>query len=149
MGLTEIRPQSETSHATLTRVTDVAHTLETVVVTLKKERRQSLIEGFDVAPLKTALQHAADGVASVEDIDRAWIATMPSSIGPCGMIDALGLDTMLEITRQGVDGEAGALTRYAFLKRYVDEGRLGAKSGEGFYSYPDPAFMRPDLLSAA
>jgi 3-hydroxybutyryl-CoA dehydrogenase len=43
----------------------------------------------------------------------------------------------------------GQLQRNAtFLKRYVDRGELGVKSGKGFYSYPDPAFARPGFIEA-
>ncbi|MBW2637122.1 MAG: 3-hydroxyacyl-CoA dehydrogenase, partial [Deltaproteobacteria bacterium] len=33
-----------------------------------------------------------------------------------------------------------------FIKEYVDNGILGAKTGKGFYEYPDAAYRRPDFL---
>jgi 3-hydroxybutyryl-CoA dehydrogenase len=35
----------------------------------------------------------------------------------------------------------------AFLKRFVEAGRLGQKCGQGFYRYPGPAFARPEFLA--
>jgi 3-hydroxyacyl-CoA dehydrogenase len=35
-----------------------------------------------------------------------------------------------------------------FVKTYVDRGWLGLKSGHGFYTYPNPAFQRPDFIAA-
>jgi 3-hydroxybutyryl-CoA dehydrogenase len=34
-----------------------------------------------------------------------------------------------------------------FLKSYVDQGRLGVNTGRGFYSYPDPEYLKPGFIS--
>ena len=36
-----------------------------------------------------------------------------------------------------------------FVKRYVDRGQLGTKSGQGFYSYPNPAFAQPGFIGGS
>jgi 3-hydroxybutyryl-CoA dehydrogenase len=68
--------------------------------------------------------------------------------GPLGALDAVGLDTAWAITdywaRRLDDKQLRA--NAAFLKRYVDRGDLGVKSGRGFYGYPDPAYAQPGFI---
>jgi 3-hydroxybutyryl-CoA dehydrogenase len=104
--------------------------------------------------LLTALQGAAlrlavNNVASVEDIDRAWMAIMGTKIGPFGIMDSVGLDTNYHITAQ--DLELHPDTPYLkeivqFLKAKVDANELGRKTGKGFYSYPNPAYEQSEFL---
>ena len=104
--------------------------------------------------LLTALQGAAlrlavNNVASVEDIDRAWMAIMGTRIGPFGIMDSVGLDTNYHITAQ--DWELHPDTPYLqeivqFLKAKVDANELGRKTGQGFYSYPHPAYEQSEFL---
>ena len=55
-----------------------------------------------------ALKLAADGVAVVEDIDRAWMGVMKTPIGPFGIMDLVGLNTVWDITQYwaNVTGDA-------------------------------------------
>jgi 3-hydroxybutyryl-CoA dehydrogenase len=95
---------------------------------------------------REAIAMAAQGVASIEDIDRAWMRVTKSPYGPFGALDAVGLDTAWQITDYWARELASdlQLRRNAdFLKAYVDRGDVGVKSGQGFYSYPQPAFARP------
>ncbi|MGE5543560.1 MAG: 3-hydroxyacyl-CoA dehydrogenase NAD-binding domain-containing protein [Bacillota bacterium] len=104
--------------------------------------------------LLTALQGAAlrlavNNVATVEDIDRAWMAIMGTKIGPFGIMDSVGIDTSYHITAQ--DMELHPDTPYLkeivqFLKAKVDANELGRKTGQGFYSYPNPAYEQPDFV---
>jgi 3-hydroxybutyryl-CoA dehydrogenase len=97
-----------------------------------------------------ALQLVEEGFATVEDVDRCWMLTHNPQRGPFGMMDREGLDKVKErIEERGQMFEmfAEPARRIAdFLQGYIDKGYLGEKGGRGFYSYPDPAYSRPDFI---
>ena len=100
---------------------------------------------------REAITLAAKGVASIEDVDRSWMEIMKMPIGPFGILDQVGIDTAWHITaywakRLPWDRQLSRNAR--FLRRWVDRGELGAKTGMGFYAYPDPAFARPGFVDA-
>lgn len=77
----------------------------------------------------------AEGVSTPEAFDKIWVASGFGAEGVFRLIDKVGLDVALEI-------EANYIKHFPYLpteprdllKTYVDEGKLGVKSGEGFYS---------------
>jgi len=74
------------------------------------------------------------------DIDQAMKLCTNSPMGPLELSDLIGLDTMLNIANQMFDEFKDPL--YAappLLKRMVLAGRLGRKTGKGFYSYAKPS----------
>jgi 3-hydroxyacyl-CoA dehydrogenase len=77
-----------------------------------------------------------DGVASAEDIDRAMVLGYRHPIGPLALTDLVGLDVRLAITEH-LHRELGTDTFKApkVLRRMVRAGKLGKKSGQGFYTY--------------
>ncbi|MEU7798788.1 3-hydroxyacyl-CoA dehydrogenase family protein [Micromonospora arborensis] len=82
-----------------------------------------------------AIRMVADGVASPADIDKAMVLGYRHPIGPLELTDLVGLDVRLDIARtlQAAYGE-----RFApppLLVEMVAEGRLGKKSGHGFYQW--------------
>jgi 3-hydroxybutyryl-CoA dehydrogenase len=64
--------------------------------------------------------------------------------GPFGIMDSIGLDTAWHVTKNLPDASSQAFA--ALLKTYVDAGKLGEKTGEGFYKYPAPAYKDPEFL---
>lgn len=106
-------------------------------IVLRRENFGYLFNAMLMEWLKSALSLAANGVASIEDIDRAWKGVMNYPVGPFQIMDSIGLDTVWKVTdywaRQTKDPQS--LTNARFLKSYVDQGKCGVKSGEGFYSY--------------
>ena len=62
--------------------------------------------------------------------------------------DSIGLDTVWRITDYwaGVTGDPRLQQNASLLKGYVDQGRLGVKSGRGFYEYPNPAYTTEGFL---
>jgi 3-hydroxybutyryl-CoA dehydrogenase len=88
-------------------------------------------------------------VATFETVDRAWMGVFKMSVGPFGMLDEVGLDTVWHITDFWATaiGDDQLRRNADLLKGYLDRGRLGTKSGAGFYDYPDPAFTRPGFLA--
>jgi 3-hydroxybutyryl-CoA dehydrogenase len=76
------------------------------------------------------------GIASAEDIDKALKLGLNHPMGPFELVDLVGLDvrlSVLEYLHQTL-GEKYRPNR--LLKQYVQEGRLGRKSGRGVYGYP-------------
>ena len=97
---------------------------------------------------RESLRVVDEGHATPEDIDRLWMRFFDSDFGPFGMMDTVGLDTVADIERSYVAVATDPEDRVSTtLKSLVEQGRLGEKTGRGFYEHPDPAYRRPDFLS--
>jgi len=85
-----------------------------------------------------AMRMLESGVASAEDIDKAMVLGYNHPMGPLRLTDLVGLDVRLAIARYLFETLGSAVFRPpAILERLVAEGRLGKKSGQGFYSWAD------------
>jgi 3-hydroxybutyryl-CoA dehydrogenase len=87
------------------------------------------------------------GYLTAEDIDRAWMLDWGTPIGPCGLMDEIGLDVVRDIEMVYYQESRDPSDKPPkMLLDMIEQGKLGRKSGEGFYDYPDPAFERPGWL---
>ncbi len=83
-----------------------------------------------------AIRMVEAGVASPEDIDKAMVLGYRHPMGPLRLTDLVGLDVRLGIARYLHEALASEAFRPpALLERMVAEGRLGRKSGRGFYDW--------------
>ena len=89
----------------------------------------------------------AGGFVDFRDIDRAWMIFTGMAQGPFGLMDRIGLDVIYDIEMIYYN-ESKDPRDYPpeALKAMVERGELGIKTGKGFYTYPEPAFSRPDFL---
>ena len=96
------------------------------------------------------MQLRAENIATVEDVDRAWMGVTKMPIGPFGILDLVGIDLAYDVVT-GKTNFAAFLPRVRRLRRLlqakVDAGELGIKSGKGFYGYPDPAYQHPGFVA--
>ena len=77
-----------------------------------------------------------EGIAKPEAIDNVMKLGMNHPMGPLALADLIGLDTVLAILEVLYDGYQDPKYRPCpLLKQYVDAGRLGVKTGRGFYEY--------------
>ena len=84
--------------------------------------------------LTAALELAADGYAEPHDVDKVWSIATGAPLGPFRIFDIVGLHTPCNIMANGTDLERRLAQ---WLKdNYIDQGKLGRASGEGFYTYP-------------
>jgi 3-hydroxybutyryl-CoA dehydrogenase len=83
-----------------------------------------------------AIRMLEAGVASAEDIDKAMVLGYRHPIGPLRLTDMVGLDVRLAIgTYLAKELGNAAFEPPALMRRMVQEGKLGQKSGEGFYRW--------------
>lgn len=134
MKLVEIVRAPTTSDATAQSVVDLARRMgkETIVV------RDS--PGFATSRLGVALGLEAirmleENVASAEDIDRAMTLGYNHPMGPLRLTDLVGLDVRLNIAEGLAKSLGPRFEPPALLRMMVAQGRLGQKSGQGFYGW--------------
>jgi 3-hydroxybutyryl-CoA dehydrogenase len=86
---------------------------------------------------RESLAVVAEGVARPEDVDGMYKLNLGAPAGPFQVMDLVGLDVALDIENHYVE-EFPQLPKNArdLLQSYVDAGKLGVKTGEGFYTYP-------------
>ena len=118
-------------------------------VLLKKERAGYLHNAMFGALLGTAMMLKVVGGEEIEDIDRAWMLNQKSDVGPFAMMDHVGFNVIMDISEDQESFDDMPLENELMgnlFRPYVERGELGMKTGKGFYSYPDPAFSKPEFL---
>jgi 3-hydroxybutyryl-CoA dehydrogenase len=147
-NLVDVMPHPGTAPAVTQLVLAFARRIGQVPIELRREHHGYVFNAMYSALNREAITLAQQEVASIEDIDRAWMHVTRAPVGPLGALDAVGLDTVWTITdywaRQLGDEQLRANAE--FLKAYVDRGDLGVKTGRGFYTYPDPAYAQPGFI---
>ncbi len=135
MKLIEVVIASETSPETLSAALDVARRMGKEAITVKDA------PGFATSRLGVALGLEAmrmleQEVASAEDIDKAMVLGYNHPMGPLRLTDLVGLDIRLNIAEYLFEKlHSEAFRPPDILKRKVAEGKLGKKTGEGFYKW--------------
>ncbi|MBU2547845.1 MAG: 3-hydroxyacyl-CoA dehydrogenase family protein [Proteobacteria bacterium] len=128
---------------------DWVRSIGCVPLTVKKESLGFCFNRVWRAIKKETLHMWADGFVDFQDVDRAWMLFSGMPYGPFGLMDNVGLDVVYGVemvyyneSRDPRDHPPRA------LKDMIDRGELGAKTGRGFYIYPDPDYARPDFLKS-
>ncbi len=148
-NLADVMPHGGTRREVTERVLEFARQIGQVPIELHREHHGYVFNAMYTALNREAITMAEQGVASIEDIDRAWMLVSKWPHGPFGALDTVGLDTAWQITdywAHALPGDLQLRRNADFLKAYIDRGELGVKSGKGFYSYPNPAFSRPGFI---
>jgi len=147
--LVDVLGSPRTSPETIDILKRYVKSLTFYPLVLKKERPGYLHNTMYINLLMTAALLVAEGYGSVEDVDRSWILVHPPAPGPFGMMDGVGLNVVLQIAEEEYrqSGSETAEKLADFIRPYIERGHLGMKTGQGFYTYPDPAWMKPDFLT--
>lgn len=129
----EVMGTPQTDPAVFEAVADFAERIGMVPIRIAKEKAGYVLNSLLVPFLNAGLALAAGGYASPEDVDKTWRIATGAPMGPFQIYDVIGLTTPYNIL---VHGSPADQELAAWLKEnYIDEGRLGVASGEGFYRY--------------
>jgi 3-hydroxyacyl-CoA dehydrogenase len=131
------------------RVVKFAREIGMVPIPILKEQNGYVLNTLLVPLLDAATNLLINGVSDVESIDKTWIISTGSKMGPFGIMDIVGMQTVYNVDMLWGEklGDQTMLDRAAFVKKnYIDKGKMGMSSGEGFYKYPNPRYTDPDFL---
>jgi 3-hydroxybutyryl-CoA dehydrogenase len=135
MDLIEIVKSITTSDDTVEFARDYAAVLGKTAV-LSGDRAGFIVNTLLIPYLNDAMRMLQDGFATREDLDAAIQLGLNHPMGPLRLADLIGLDTCLHIA--DVLYKEFRDPRFApppLLRRMVTAGKLGRKSGRGFYEY--------------
>ncbi|MEB4616012.1 3-hydroxyacyl-CoA dehydrogenase [Leucobacter sp. M11] len=133
MNTAEIMGTAQTDPEVYDRVVRFAEDIGMVPIAMKKEKAGYVLNSLLVPLLQAAGGLIAEGIADPETIDKTWRIGTGAPQGPMQIFDIIGLTTAYNVSMMGDE------TQQAFAKilkeDYIDQGKLGVATGEGFYRY--------------
>ena len=136
----EVMMHPKTEEKYFNEVMEFAKSIRMIALPLKKEKSGYLLNSMLIPLLFSGLDLYVNGVSDFESIDKAWLLGTGAPKGPFQILDTVGLETAYNIVEMYLKVPS-FLAPYNFkgmakvLKKYIDAGKLGKASGEGFYKY--------------
>ena len=146
-SIVELMRGTGTSDETLERVREFMVSIGITPLMVLRESTGFIFNRVWRAIKRECLHLVDQGVSSFQDVDRAWMTLYETPYGPFGMMDGVGLDVVRDIEMVYYE-ESGAERDVPprLLLEMIERGELGVKTGKGFYTYPDPAYLKPGFL---
>ena len=145
----EVMQHPRTDPEVFERVLEFAAEIGMVPIRLEKEQNGYVINSLLMPLLVAAQGLVTNEVASHEDVDRTWMVSTKMPVGPFGIMDLIGLETIFNVLEYWAeaDGDEDLRKHADYIKnRFIESGNLGVKTGKGYYSYPGPAFAKDGFL---
>ena len=136
----EVMMHPKTEEKYFNEVMEFAKSIRMIALPLKKEKSGYLLNSMLIPLLFSGMDLYVNGVSDFESIDKAWLLGTGAPKGPFQILDTVGLETAYNIVEMYLKIPS-FLAPYNFkgmakvLKEYIDAGKLGKASGEGFYKY--------------
>jgi 3-hydroxyacyl-CoA dehydrogenase len=146
----EVMGHPGTSKEVFNEVIEFAKAIGMVALPVHKEQPGYILNSLLVPLLEAGQKLLLNGVADPETIDKTWMIATGAPKGPFAILDIVGITTAYNIANgKGQAGMAESAKLAELLKReYIDKGKLGRETGEGFYKYPNPSYMKDDFLES-
>jgi 3-hydroxybutyryl-CoA dehydrogenase len=129
----EVMGHPGTDPAIFDEIVNFADDIGMVPIQVKKEQPGYVLNSLLVPFLRAASGLLVKEIASPEDIDKTWKIGTGAPSGPFEIYDTVGLNTAYNVAMAG-DETQKKFAAY-IKKNYIDKGKLGRATGEGFYKY--------------
>lgn len=145
----EVMKHPGTSQEVFDTVLKFAKEIGMVALPINKEQPGYIVNSLLVPLLSAAMELWVKEVADIETIDKTWMVATGAPTGPFGILDVVGITTAYNINKMEAEAtqDPDKLKIVETLKsEFIDKGKLGVLSGEGFYKYPNPSYQKKDFL---
>jgi len=124
---------------------EFAKAIGMVALPLHKEQPGYILNSLLVPLLEAAQLLLVNGISDVESIDKTWQIATGSPKGPFQILDVIGITTAYNIANAKAQTGNPEFEKVAQVLKteYIDKGKLGIATGEGFYNYK----KKPDLVN--
>ncbi len=149
-NIVEVMGHEKTEEKYFNEIIEFANSIKMIPLPVTKEKSGYLLNSMLVPFLMSAMDLYANGISDPESIDAAWTLGTGAPKGPFQIMDTVGLETVKNIVEQyqKVPTLINPLLKKMMLpynyrgmlkivNKYIEEGKLGKTSGEGFYKYED------------
>jgi 3-hydroxybutyryl-CoA dehydrogenase len=146
----ELMSCGETSDEVLATARRFGESLGLVTATVQGQSKGFIINRIWRAVKRESLRVVDEGHARPEDNDRLWMMFFQTEHAPFGVMDMVGLDVVADIEASYQAGSIDPSDQPSTtLHRLIAEGKLGEKSGQGFYHHPNPEYTQPGFLDGS
>lgn len=142
-NIAEIMGHDTTNENIFKKTVEFAQHIKMIPIKIYKEQKGYVLNAMLIPWLASAQYLYFTGIADYKDIDKAWIMSTKSKIGPFGIMDIIGLRTIYNIILMDAlkTGKKELFERAEKIKEsFLDKGKLGLSTKEGFYKYPNPEY---------
>lgn len=143
----EVMAAKETDAKVYEEIVEFAKAIGMIPITLKQEKSGYVLDSLLIPLLLAGLYLWANEVADPATIDKTWMVATGAPFGPMAILDKNGMNTNYNIIRSLPDDQFQAIAE-KLKSELIDKGKLGEASGEGFYHYPDPEYLKPNFLKS-
>ena len=146
----EVMGHPKTDSKYFDKIIEFAKEIGMIPIPIYKEQHGYVINSLLGPLLSAAGNLLVNEVADYETIDKTWMITSGTKMGPCAIMDMVGLETIYNIEKLWSErtGDEDRIARVAYYKKnFIDKGKLGMKTKEGLYTYPKPKYKDTDFLS--
>jgi len=145
----EVMGCGETSEAAFSTAMQFGRDLKLTTAAVRTDSKGFIINRIWRAIKRESLRVVDEGVADPEDVDRLFMLFFQTDYPPFGIMDMVGLDVVedIESSYQAVTVDPSD-TPSSVLRGLVASGKLGEKTGSGFYEHPNPAYQQKHFLES-
>lgn len=141
----EIMKHDRTSENAFNAVINFAKEIGMVPLPIHKEQPGYILNSILMPFLASAEFLVVNGVADPHTIDKTWMIATQAPMGPFAILDIVGIKTAYNISLSRSDEASQKLSHY-LDEEFIQKNKLGIETGEGFYTYPNPAYQDKDFL---
>ncbi|WNC74027.1 3-hydroxyacyl-CoA dehydrogenase NAD-binding domain-containing protein [Thalassotalea psychrophila] len=146
--IVDVMTHGGTSIETMDILEELVPQLGLIPIRLEKEHPQYVLNSMVIGIQQVVGNLLLGEFTNYEDIDRCWMDLFKTPYGPCGLMDNVGLDTVMKIMLAKTEDDKAQQFAQYLKTHYVNKGSLGVKSGQGFYNYPEPTYAAAEFIDA-